>query len=99
MTNKVDRSKERTKTAKNVRPLKTAYKPPKYDDKDVDRCGNCKYHFTDPNNVTQGVCRRRPPIPIVVGGNKKGAQISFQWPIVKSTLWCGEWKPRGTTET
>lgn len=46
-------------------------------------CGNCRFCNI---NATPHRCRRKPPV--VLQGQ---LGVLYQWPVVLSTDWCGDW--------
>lgn len=73
-------------------PFKTAPAP--------DCCGNCHFWF-NPDNSPVGLCRRHPPLPIMVGtqqmanGQMNGITQSCH-PPMQAMGWCGEHRRRPT---
>ncbi len=57
-------------------------------------CGLCRYFFQSKDKTTVGVCGRYPPQTIVtdVGGGVNWKETV--WPVVSSTNWCGEYRPK-----
>ena len=58
-------------------------------------CGNCRFYLDDPA-VPGGVCRRRPPIAVMLG-MKQGHHgpepvVGTCWPEVTRDKWCGEYE-------
>ena len=64
------------------------------------RCGNCKFNgsFPAPTNEALFQCRRMPPtvqvVPVGLEEGKAKFQNSTNHPVVRATDWCGEWKPK-----
>lgn len=52
----------------------------------IGECCECKWY--DPLNTFLGECRRYPP-----GGERAylNDNLAVQWPVVRTTSWCGEW--------
>lgn len=60
-------------------------------------CGNCRFWM-----ASARVCRRLPPIPIMIG-LKQGLAgqepaINAYFPVMGNNGWCGEYKPSATVE-
>jgi hypothetical protein len=56
-----------------------------------DHCDNCKF-FTDISRP-HGVCRRNPPLPVLMRGEifDPGDTLQGYWPRVGTDDWCGDW--------
>jgi hypothetical protein len=54
-------------------------------------CEKCKFWTWAKNQGNKGVCRRFPPIPMMVGANDQGPIIGSQFPIMMGEGWCGEY--------
>ena len=52
-----------------------------------EKCENCKYCVTKLTSFYYWECHKSPPVVVVVDG------VEYNWPEVKQTDWCGEWKP------
>lgn len=58
-------------------------------------CGNCQYFRRIEPKHPGGVCRARPPIPVMVGMAKHPvsgqpvAVINTYWPEIPDVEWCG----------
>ena len=66
----------------------------------VNNCGNCQFFRRAAPNQPLGVCRARPPVPMLVGMLKHPVtqepvprNDSF-WPQVPDTEWCGAHQER-----
>lgn len=70
-------------------------------------CGNCSAFQKMAQN---GVCRARPPIPIMIGmqqrpgikglaGPSAEPLVMSYFPPMKDTGWCREWEPRADMES
>ncbi len=71
---------------------------------DTPRTCDCCRHSTDgpidPNNLgapRQLLCRRHPPVPMLVGTPGGGVATLSQWPAVPPGGTCGEWAPSHLT--
>lgn len=55
------------------------------------QCGTCKFccHVAI-NNSFQ--CRRKSPVPFLIGTNAQGPLISSHFPNTLPGWWCGEWE-------
>lgn len=60
-------------------------------------CGTCRFYMASPH-----VCRRYPPIPLMVGVKQGIANITNPEPLIQAYFpnmmpngWCGEWKADG----
>jgi hypothetical protein len=70
-------------------------------------CGNCNAYMKE--NPNQGVCRAKPPVPLMIGMAKRhqlaGLPQQNAEPIVTSYFppmrkegWCREWEPTSEME-
>lgn len=62
-------------------------------------CGSCMYFRRGNPGQPLGVCRARPPVPMMVGTakNMAGQMVPLTdtfWPQVPDTEWCGSWSSR-----
>jgi hypothetical protein len=58
------------------------------------QCKNCRYFDVIPNprrTPDNGLCRVKAPISD--GKDRPGRRSDAQWPMVKTTDWCGEFVP------
>lgn len=65
----------------------------------LESCGTCKYWKMNINDISQGYCRRNPPITIVAPvRTPQGIQPApiAVFPNLDKTDWCGEYKMRIT---
>jgi hypothetical protein len=75
---------------------------------DGQKCGGCNAYTADPGSQVQGVCRARPPTPLVLGVQqapgamllKGGAGGGAMMPVIQGVFppmradsWCREWQP------
>jgi hypothetical protein len=56
------------------------------------RCDKCRYFATEKEREDQGYCRRRAPVPSLVGPLLLDADDHPRavWPRVHDSDWCGE---------
>lgn len=72
-------------------------------DESQQKCGTCNAFKQERGK--QGLCRAKPPLPILYGMQQNPAlpQISPQpvifahFPVVEETQWCREWQLRGAS--
>ena len=63
-------------------------------------CGLCQYYRINPEDITQGICRKNPPkgFPVMSPGpipGKVNIGTATCWPAVHGQQdWCGEYHPR-----
>ena len=62
------------------------------------RPGTCKHYNVSPKNLTEGVCRRYPPTPMLlaVAGRPGVFGIKSHWPAMGHKDNCGEWTVKGS---
>ena len=53
-------------------------------------CKNCRYFNDASPSIEFGNCQRYPPVL------ENGLQLRYDFPIVQTEMWCGEWKPKLT---
>lgn len=60
-----------------------------------ENCGSCRFFRRQTIGQPLGVCRARPPVPMMIGMNKHPVSgemlpvINTYWPQVPDTEWCG----------
>jgi hypothetical protein len=73
----------------------------------IANCGNCNAYMKE--NPIQGVCRAKPPVPILLGIKQRavlqglpdsGAEpmITSYFPPMRKEGWCREWEPTEAME-
>lgn len=57
-------------------------------------CGTCQFYMANPK-----VCRRHPPVPLMIGVRQGIAQLTQNEPVIQSVFpsmapngWCGEYQ-------
>ena len=60
-------------------------------------CGGCKWYAPDAPDahgspVSEGECRRYPPVVVVREAALPGAEVVTRFPVVQLSYWCGEWE-------
>lgn len=56
-----------------------------------DSCEMCK--FFEPNEPSDGECRRHAPAVVTQDINDKISRRLAVWPVVEIVDWCGEFEP------
>lgn len=63
-------------------------------------CGNCRFFRRIRIGQAGGVCRAKPPVPMLIGAqsnphtNEQFPIINTYWPQIPDTEWCGEYARR-----
>jgi len=58
----------------------------------TDVCRNCRHYLK--TDIQQGLCRRYPPVPMVMGMNQQGPVMGAGQPVVNDKGTCGEFSPK-----
>ena len=53
-------------------------------------CGLCRYHTVKDRKLDELICRRYPPVNVVMGMTKNGPMIVSMYPTVRRDWACGE---------
>ena len=57
-------------------------------------CGNCRWFRRAGPLMTSGVCRSRPPVPMMIGSSEGKPLVATYWPQVPDSELCGDWHER-----
>lgn len=70
-----------------------------------ENCGSCKFFRRAEMGNPMGVCRERPPVPMLIGAAKhpitqqQTPVCNTFWPQIPDTEWCGHWMIRTAVGT